>query len=194
MDCGKVGALISQLRKERGLTQQQLAERLLVSNKAVSKWECGMGCPDVSLLAQLADELDVELAALLSGQLPSGAAPGGSMKKATYYVCPTCGGIVFSTSGAELSCCGRKLSPLAAQKAEEDARLTVERMEDEWFVTSSHPMGKDHHIAFVAFAQGDRVQLIRQYPEWDLQVRIPARGHGTLLWYCTQHGLFYQLL
>ena len=194
MDCGKVGTLISRLRKERGLTQRQLAERLLVSDKAVSKWECGMGCPDASLLAQLADELDVELAALLSGQLPSGVTPGGSMKKAKYYVCPTCGGIAFSTGEAELSCCGRKLSPLSAQKAEEDARLTVERVDDEWFVTSTHPMEKEHHIAFVALAQGDRLQLIRQYPEWDLQVRIPARSHGTLLWYCTQHGLFYQLL
>ena len=55
-------------------------------------------------------------------------------------------------------------------------------------------MTKAHHISFVAFASGDRVQLIRQYPEWDLQVRIPARGHGTLLWYCTEHGLFYQYL
>ena len=45
-----------------------------------------------------------------------------------------------------------------------------------------------------AFAAGDRVQMIRQYPEWDLSVRIPARGHGVLLWYCTQHGLFSQLL
>lgn len=194
MDCGKVGALISRLRKERGLTQRELAERLLVSDKAVSKWERGMGCPDVSLLARLADELDVELTALLSGQLPSGNVPGGTMKKANYYVCPTCGGIAFSTGGAELSCCGRKLTPLAAQKAEEGSRLTVERVEDEWFVTSGHPMDKDHHIAFVALAQGDRVQLIRQYPEWDLQVRFPARGHGTLLWYCTRHGLFYQLL
>lgn len=192
MDCGKVGALIARLRKERGLTQRQLAERLLVSGKAVSKWECGMGCPDISLLAQLAGELDVELAALLSGQLPSCDTPGGSMKKAKYYVCPTCGGIAFSTSEAELNCCGRKLSPLSAQKPEEG--LTAERVEDEWFITAAHPMEKDHHIAFVAFAQGDRVQLIRQYPEWDLQVRFPARGHGTLLWYCTRHGLFYQLL
>ena len=46
----------------------------------------------------------------------------------------------------------------------------------------------------LAFAAGARVQIIRQYPEWDLSVRIPARGRGTLLWYCTQHGLFYQYL
>ena len=47
MDCGKVGALIAQVRKERGLTQAALAERLGVTGKAVSKWERGAGCPDV---------------------------------------------------------------------------------------------------------------------------------------------------
>ena len=55
MDCGKVGALIGRLRRERGLTQRELAGRLLVSDKAVSKWERGAGCPDVSLLAPLAE-------------------------------------------------------------------------------------------------------------------------------------------
>ncbi len=116
------------------------------------------------------------------------------MKNTTYYVCPVCGGITMTTGEAELSCCGRRLAPLAAEKAAAGEGLTVERVEDEWFITSGHPMTKDHHIAFVALAAGDRVQLIRQYPEWDLSLRIPARGHGKLLWYCTQHGLFYQLI
>lgn len=194
MDCGKIGALILYLRKERGMTQRELARRLLVTDKAVSKWERGQGCPDVSLLAELAGVLGVDLETLLSGELPSEDVSGGNMKKAKYYVCPVCGGITMTTSEAELNCCGRKLAPLAPQKAEEEERLSVEKVEDEWYVTSSHPMTKAHHISFVAFASGDRVQLIRQYPEWDLQVRIPARGHGTLLWYCTEHGLFYQYL
>ena len=70
----------------------------------------------------------------------------------------------------------------------------LEPVEDERFLTSSHPMTKEHHISFVAFATGDRIVLQRLYPEWDLQARIPGRGHGMLLWYCTQHGLFYQLI
>ena len=194
MDCGKIGALILYLRKERGMTQRELARRLLVTDKAVSKWERGQGCPDVSLLAELAGVLGVDLETLLSGELPSEDVSGGNMQKAKYYVCPVCGGITMTTGEAELNCCGRKLAPLAPQKAGEEERLSVEKVEDEWYVTSSHPMTKAHHISFVAFASGDRVQLIRQYPEWDLQVRIPARGHGTLLWYCTEHGLFYQYL
>ena len=99
-----------------------------------------------------------------------------------------------STGGAEISCCGRRLQALEPVKAAPEQKLTVEAVEDEWFLTSSHPMTKEHHIAFVAFAAGERLQLIRQYPEWDLQVRLPARGRGMLLWYCTQHGLFAQFL
>lgn len=194
MDCEKIGALIARLRKEQGMTQRELAERVQVSDKAVSKWERGMGCPDVSLLGQLSAVLGVELNALLTGHLPSANETGGNMKKAKYYVCPTCGSITMTTGETELACCGRKLSALKAQKAIETDKLTTERVEDEWFITSSHPMTKEHSIAFVAFANGERVQLVRTYPEWDLQVRFPARGHGTLLWYCTQHGLYYQYL
>ena len=50
MDHTKIGGLIRRLRQERGLTQRQLAERMGISDKTVSKWERGMGCPDLSLL------------------------------------------------------------------------------------------------------------------------------------------------
>lgn len=194
MDHEKIGALIARLRKEQGLTQRGLAERVLVSDKAVSKWERGLGCPDVSLLERLSNVLEVELTVLLTGELPSGNESGGNMKKAKYYVCPVCGALSMTTGEAEIACCGRKLSALTAKKAENDCKLTAERVEDEWFITSSHPMTKEHHIAFVVFANGERVQLVRTYPEWDLQVRFPARGRGTLLWYCTQDGLHYQYI
>ena len=194
MDSERIGGVILRLRRERGLTQRQLAERLHVTDKAVSKWERGQGCPDVSLLTALSQALGADLTALLSGQLPSEEASGGNMKRAKYYVCPVCGAITMTTGQSTVSCCGRSLEALVPQKAAEADKLTVERIEDEWYITSSHPMTKEHHIAFLTFAAGDRVQMIRQYPEWDLSVRIPARGHGMLLWYCTQHGLFSQLL
>ena len=186
--------VIRRLRQERGLTQRMLAERLGVTDKAVSRWERGIGCPDVSLLANLSRELGADPAALLSGNLPEESTTGGNMKKAVYFVCPICGAITMTTGAAELSCCGRKLAALTPKKAEPEERLRVERVEDEWFITTDHPMTKAHYIAFLAFAVGDRVQIIRCYPEWDLQQRIPARNHGTLLWYCTNHGLFYQYI
>jgi hypothetical protein len=72
--------------------------------------------------------------------------------------------------------------------------LKTEVVEDEWFITSDHPMRKDDYISFVAFLTGDRMELMKQYPEWDLQVRLRKRGHGMLVWYSTSKGLFYQLL
>lgn len=70
MDQEKTGALIRSLRMERGLTQRELAARLGVSDKAVSKWERGLGCPDVSLLTAISQELGVGLDSMLGGGLP----------------------------------------------------------------------------------------------------------------------------
>lgn len=72
MDNQKIGAFIAARRKEMGLTQQQLAERLGVTNKAVSKWESGNGIPDISLFTALAEVLGVTADELLRGE-PSGS-------------------------------------------------------------------------------------------------------------------------
>lgn len=69
MDSRRIGALIRVLRIERALTQRQLAERLGVSDKAVSKWERGGGCPDVGLLSELAGQLGTSVETLLQGNL-----------------------------------------------------------------------------------------------------------------------------
>ena len=68
MDANKTGAFIAELRKERGLTQKQLAEQLLVSDKAVSRWEQGHGMPGIDNLEALAAALDVSVAELLRGE------------------------------------------------------------------------------------------------------------------------------
>ena len=194
MDNEKIGALIRRLRREQGLTQRGLAEQLGLSDNAVSKWERGLGCPEVSFLPRLSGIFGVDLERMLRGDLTPNELVGGNMKKLSYYVCPTCGNLTFCTGQAEVSCCGRKLAALVPQKAREEEKLTVELVETDWFITSSHPMRKDDYISFVAFATGDRLQVVKQYPEWDLQVRIPARGHGLLLWYSEKQGLLYQLL
>jgi len=194
MERSHMGDVIRRLRRERGMTQRELAEKLQITDKAVSRWERGVGCPDVSLLAGLSQILGADLTALLSGNLPQEEGTGGNMKKATYYVCPVCGGMTVTTGQGDLSCCGRRLTALTPKKAAEGEKLCLEKVEDEWFITSDHPMTKTHHIAFVAFASGDQLQLHRRYAEWDLQLRIPMRSHGVLLWYCTEHGLFYQYI
>ena len=65
MDAKALGTMIAALRKEKGLTQKQLAERLHVSDGAVSKWERGINFPDLSLLEVIADALDTDMITLL---------------------------------------------------------------------------------------------------------------------------------
>ena len=194
MDNIRFGAFVAQLRKEQGLTQKELADRLNVTDKAVSKWERGQGCPDVSLLPRLAQTLGVEVEGLLSGELAENEQTGGTMKNLNFTVCPTCGNILTFAMGAAVTCCGKKLSPLEAVKAPEEDRLSVEVIENDYFISSSHPMTKEHYVSFVALVTGDTLILRRLYPEWDLQTRLPRIGHGKLYWYCVQHGLFYQLV
>ena len=67
MDQISIGQFITKKRKEKNLTQEQLAERLNVSNKTISKWECGKCMPDYSLIESLCNELDVSISQLLNG-------------------------------------------------------------------------------------------------------------------------------
>ena len=89
MDQTKTGGLIRALRTQKGLTQKALAEAIGVGDKAVSKWERGLGCPDVSLLPELSRVLGVGLETLLSGSLDANDQERGNMKKLRFYVCPS---------------------------------------------------------------------------------------------------------
>ena len=88
MDCQKVGELIYQIRREKSLTQKSLADLMNISDKTVSKWERGLGCPDVSLLPKLSKILGIDIAMILSGELESNEAIGGNMKKIKFYPAP----------------------------------------------------------------------------------------------------------
>jgi transcriptional regulator with XRE-family HTH domain len=88
VNCIKVGNLIKVLRHEKNMTQKQLADKMNISDKAISKWERGLGCPDVSLLAELSSILEVNIEEMLKGDLSLNNFVGGNMKKSKYYVCP----------------------------------------------------------------------------------------------------------
>jgi len=192
MDQIKTGELIRQLRLESGLTQKQLAESLNVSDKAVSKWECGNGCPDVSLLSELSDIFGTDVQTLLSGRINKNESEKGNMKKLKFYVCKECGNIITATSEAAVTCCGNKLTALEPVKAEGADMLKTEDLGGEWFISSEHEMKKEHYISFVAYVTDSSAMIFKQYPEWNLQVTLPFYRSGRLVWYCTQHGLFYQ--
>lgn len=94
-------------------------------------------------------------------------------------------------SDAAVSCCGKKLNKITPVKASDDEKLSVEIVESDCFISSSHEMSREHYISFVALVTGNSIMMFRRYPEWELQARIPMYSHGRLIWNCTKHGLFY---
>lgn len=194
METSRVGSIIRTLRQELSMTQRELADKMNLSDKTISKWERGLGLPDISLIPELSQILGIDIMNLLAGDLTPNHFAIGNMKDTKYFVCPTCHNITLCTGEAEVSCCGKKLAAQTFIKAKESERLTVQVIEDDWYITSEHPMNKEHYISFVALASGDRLQIIKQYPEWNFDVRIPKREYGMLIWYSTDYGLRYQLL
>lgn len=92
------GSAIRALREQQHLTQAQLAEKLSVSDKTISKWETGRGLPDISLLEPLAQALKVSVAELLTGEQIINTNRAANMLKSQLYVCPICGN-VFQSMG-----------------------------------------------------------------------------------------------
>ncbi|MBP3267921.1 MAG: helix-turn-helix domain-containing protein [Ruminococcus sp.] len=192
MDQIRTGQLIKQFRTELGMTQKQLAERINVSDKAVSKWERGNGCPDVSLLSALADIFGIDVNVLLSGEIDKNESEKGDMKKLKFYVCKDCGNIITAASETAVTCCGNKLSAPEPKKADEKDQLKIEDIGGEWYITSDHEMTKEHYISFVAYVSDSSVMMFRQYPEWSININLPMYRSGKLVWYCNKCGLLYQ--
>ena len=190
MDCNKVGKLLYGLRKEKGLTQKQLADALHLSDKTISKWERGLGCPDVTLLRELSEVLNVSVEKILAGNLEPNDADGGNMRKIKFYRCPNCANIMTSTGESEVFCCGRKLSPLVPKPADPTHQLSVEEIEDDFYITFDHEMSKTHYISFIAYVACDRIFFVKLYPEQGGEVRFPKMHGGKIYFCCNQHGLW----
>ena len=183
------GATIKQLREEKNMTQAELAEKLGVSSKTVSKWETAKGLPDISLLQPLTRALGISVIELINGQPINNKNISANMLRSSFYVCPICGNVIHSMGGSLISCCGITLPPLEAEEADDDHMVTIEKVEDEHFITIDHPMTKDHFISFVAYVTTDRIQLVKFYPEGNAETRLQKRGRGYLYYYCNHHGL-----
>ncbi len=190
MDNVKIGQLILQLRKEKGMTQQQLAEQLKISNKTISKWETGNGAPDVSLWEDLSTVLGADILKLLQGELHPNRPDVGKIDKIRFYICPVCGNILTSTGAANVSCCGRKIKPEAAVPCIPGHEISIDQFDIEYCISLNHEMSKDHYIYFLAYVRGDCIVLIRSYPEQNPVFYLPlVRGTGNLYLYCSKHGL-----
>jgi transcriptional regulator with XRE-family HTH domain/desulfoferrodoxin (superoxide reductase-like protein) len=193
MDSSKVGKLILHLRKEQGLTQKNIADALNISNKTVSKWERGFGCPDVSLLADLSGVLGADIQKMLEGELDPNRPDSGNIKKIRFYVCPICGNVLTSSNKASISCCGRKLAPLVPKEHLEHHQMTIKEIDIYNYISIDHVMKKSHFIRFIAYVGTDIVLLKRLYPEQSASIHIPAmQRDGKLYGYCSRHGLWAQ--
>ena len=189
MDNYITGATIRHLRETKGITQSQLAEEIGVSSKAVSKWETAKGLPDISLIEPLAKALGVSVMELISGNTLINKNISSNILRSKFYVCPVCGNIIRSSGDAVISCCGIPLPPLEAEDVDETHGITLEKVEDEHFITVSHEMTKSHFISFIAYLTSDKVQFVKLYPEGNAETRLQLRGRGYIYIYCNKHGL-----
>ena len=190
MDRYVTGAVIRRLRENKKLTQEELAEKIHVSGKAVSKWETGQGFPDISLLEPLAKALDISVIELLSGEDIRNQNRASNMFKGKFYVCPVCGNVIRSTGAAVISCCGITLPSLEPETADTEHTIHFEIVEDEYYVTVAHPMTKEHYISFLAAVSDQGMQFIKLYPQGNAEARFKMSRVKFLYAYCNHHGLF----
>ncbi len=184
------GPTIKQLRENRHLTQAELAVRIGVSSKTISKWETGKGLPDISLLQPLAQALGISVIELMNGEQILNKNVSANMLRSKFYICPVCGNTIRALGDAVISCCGITLPPLEAEEADDGHMVTIEDVEDEHFITVHHPMTKQHYISFLVHVTSDRFQMVKLYPEGNAQTRLQLRGMGYLYYCCNRHGLF----
>ncbi len=183
------GQTIKNMREAKGMTQLQLAEEIGVSSKAVSKWETAKGLPDITLIEPLAKVLGVSVMELMSGYTVKNSNTSANMLCSKFYVCPVCGNVIRTTGDTVISCCGIALPPLEAEETDDQHEITIEKVEDERFITVNHPMTKKHFISFIAYLTSDRVQFVKLYPEGNAETRLQLRGRGYIYIYCNKHGL-----
>ena len=184
------GKTIKELREKRKLTQKELAEKINVSDKTISKWETDKGLPDIGIVEELSKALCVSVGELLTGEYRENENTSGNMKKIEFYVCPICGNIIASVGSGSFSCCGISLPKQDTEEMDEKHFINIEIVENEYHVTMKHPMDKKHYVSFLAYVTSDTCEIVKLYPEQEISARFRRKGHGVIYAYCNRHGLF----
>lgn len=184
------GAVIKDLREKNCMTQAELAEKLCVSDKTISKWETAKGYPDISLLEPIAKVFGVSVTELLSGNAVKNVNVSANMLRSKFYVCPVCGNILHSMGEAVVQCHGILLAPCQAEETDENHKIFIERVEDEYYVRMEHAMTKEHYISFMVALSSDKMQMVKLYPEGNAEARFKINGVKKILFYCNRDGLF----
>lgn len=184
------GLTIKRLREKNKLTQNELAEKLSVTDKSISKWETGRGYPDITLIEDIAKVFNVSITELFSGDTIENKNVSANVEKIKFYVCPICGNIITSIGETMVSCHGINLKPLEAEASDENHQIDVSRVEDEYYVNINHIMAKNHYISFIAAVSKDRLQLVKLYPESSAETRFKISGVNKIYYYCNKDGLY----
>ena len=184
------GAVIRELREKNNMTQLELAEKLCVSDKTISKWETAKGYPDISLLDPIAKVFGVSVAELKSGNAINNVNVSANMLRSKFYVCPVCGNSFHCMGEAVIHCHGVQLMPLTAEEVDEAHGISIEVVEDEYFVQIQHDMTKTHYISFIAAMSYDKLQLVKLYPEGNPETRFKISGVKRIYFYCNKDGLY----
>ena len=184
------GAVIKELREKYHFTQAELAKKLNVSDKTISKWETAKGYPDISLLEPLAKTFGISVTELISGNAVNNVNVSANVMRSKFYVCPICGNSIHSMGEAVIQCHGIILAPCQAEETDENHKIFIERVEDEYYVRIEHDMTKQHYISFIAGLTSDKVQMVKLYPEGNAEARLKINGVKKILFYCNRDGLF----
>ena len=184
------GAVIKELREKNQLTQVELAEKLNVSDKTISKWETAKGYPDISLLEPIAKTFGISITELISGNAINNVNVSANVMRSKFYVCPVCGNSIHSMGEAVIQCHGIILAPCQAEETDENHKIFIERVEDEYYVRIEHDMTKQHYISFIAALSSDKLQMVKLYPEGNPEARVKMNGVKKIFFYCNRDGLF----
>ncbi len=184
------GAVIKELREKYHFTQAELAEKLNVSDKTISKWETAKGYPDISLLEPIAKIFGISVTELISGNAVSNVNVSANMMRSQFYVCPICGNSIHCMGEAVIQCHGIILAPCQEEETDENHKIFIERVEDEYYVRIEHDMTKQHYISFIAALSSDKLQMVKLYPEGNPEARVKINGVKKILFYCNRDGLF----
>ncbi len=112
-----------------------------------------------------------------------------NLKRSSFYVCPECGNVVWSTGEAGVNCCGKALEPLAAKKNVGILDASVDVAEGFQRVHIVHPMTKKDHLLFIAAVGDDLVRVKRLYPEQEARAEFWLQGPCKLYAYGKGCGL-----
>lgn len=188
------GTIIKKIREEKKMTQLDLAEKLSVSDKTISKWETGKGYPDITLLDPLAKALGVSIIELLSGNDVINTNCTSNMLRSKFYVCPVCGNVIWSTGETVISCHGVTLPPLEVESEDDENsknhEIKVNLDDNEYYVTIDHEMKKEHSISFIAGISDNGVEIVKLYPEGEAEARLKRSRTRYIYAYCNHHGLY----